>query len=96
MPKLYRESGFESIAQTASIASSGVVISAPGAGYSIYIIGVSALEDSRFTETNAGGNQIVVANAGMADFPATIKVKENTAVYAFTTGLTVFYYIDVV
>jgi hypothetical protein len=96
MPKLYRYAGFENVALRASILADGVVISAPGVGNSIYILGTSSYDDIRLTETNASGNLIVVSNAGMSDFPATIRVKENTAIHLIGngTGATVFYYID--
>ena len=98
MPKLYKSTGFEYIALRASILADGVVISAPGIGYSIHILGTSSYDDIRLTETNASGALIVISNAGIADFPSTVKVKENTAVYLIgnSTGATVFYYIDVV
>jgi hypothetical protein len=98
MPKLYRYTGFENISLTASILANGVIISAPGAGNSIHILGTSSYDDIRLTETNASGALIVISNAGISDFPSTVKVKENTAVYLIgnNTGATVFYYIDVV
>ena len=96
MPKLYRYAGFESIALRASILADGVVISAPGVGNSIYILGTSSYDDIRLAETNASGALIITCNAGMSDFPATIRVTENTAVYLIGngTGATIFYYID--
>ena len=98
MPKLYKSTGFENISLTASILANGVIIPAPGAGNSIHILGTSSYDDIRLTETNASGELIVISNAGISDFPLTVKVKENTAVYLIGngTGTTVFYYIDVV
>jgi hypothetical protein len=98
MPKLYKSTGFENISLTASILANGVIISAPGAGNSIHILGTSSYDDIRLTETNASGAIIVTSNSGISDFPSTVKVKENTAVYLIgnNTGATVFYYIDVV
>ena len=98
MPKLYRYTGFENISLTASILADGVIIPAPGVGNSIHILGTSSYADIRLTETNASGALIVTCSAGMADFSATVKVKENTAVHLIgnATGATVFYYIDVV
>jgi len=96
MPQLYRYTGFENVALRASILADGVVISAPGVGNSIYILGTSSYDDIRLTETNASGALIITCNAGMSDFPATIRVRENTAVYLIGngTGATIFYYID--
>jgi hypothetical protein len=52
----------------------------------------------RLTETNGSGATIVTAGAGMSNFPATIKVKENTAIWFLgagtSIGATLFYYID--
>lgn len=95
MARYYREDGFESVASIASVQTAGVIIAAPGAGKSIYLLGGSTHADNRFSETNAGGNLIVTIGDGSADFSATIKVKENTAVYAIgTTPATLFYYIN--
>jgi hypothetical protein len=96
MPALYRSSGFENISLRASALADGIIIAAPGVGKSIHIIGTSSYDDIRLTETNASGSLIVTSNAGIADFPATVKVKENTAVHLIgsATGVTVFYYID--
>jgi hypothetical protein len=96
MARYYREDGFESTASIANVQTSGVIIAAPGVGKSIYLLGASCQLDNRFSETNASGNLIVVCgDGGSADFPGTIKVKENTAVYAIgVTPATLFYYID--
>jgi hypothetical protein len=98
MAQLYRYTGFENVGLTASTSTNGVlIISAPGAGLSIYLLGASNHDDIRLTETNGSGATIVTAGAGIADFPATIRVKENTGVWllgAGTVGTTLFYYID--
>ena len=96
MPIYFRDDGFESTASVASVQSAGVIINAPGVGKSIYLLGALCQLDNRFSETNANGNLIVVCgDGGGSDFPATIKVKENTAVYAIgVTPATLFYYID--
>ena len=97
MAKYFREVGFENVALTAnSSTNGGVIIAAPGAGFSIYLLGASTFDDIRLTETNGSGATIVTAGAGMSDLPSTIKVKENTAVWllgAGTVGVTLFYYV---
>jgi hypothetical protein len=98
MPRYYRENGFEGIGSIANASTNGVsIIPAPGEGLSIYLLGASTFDEIRLTETDGSGATIVTAGAGMSNFPATIKVKENTAVYllaAGTVGVTIFYYID--
>lgn len=98
MPQLYRYTGFENIGLTASSSTNGsLIIAAPGAGLSIYLLGASNYDDIRLTETNGSGETIITVGAGIANFPATIKVKENTGVWllgAGTVGTTLFYYID--
>ena len=95
MPRYFRDDGFETTASVASVQTAGVIINAPGVGKSIYLLGGSTHADNRFSETNAGGNLIVIIGDGSADFSATIKVKENTAVYAIgATPATLFYHID--
>jgi hypothetical protein len=95
MARYYRQDGFESTALIANIQTSGVIIAAPGVGKSIYLLGGSTHADQRFVETNASGNLIVIIGDGSADFSATIKVKENTAIYCIGANpCSLFYYID--
>ena len=95
MPRYFRDDGFETTASVASVQTAGVIINAPGVGKSIYLLGGSTHADQRFVETNAGGNLIVIIGDGSADFSATIKVKENTAIYCIgATPCSLFYYID--
>jgi len=98
MPQLYRYTGFENIGLTASASTNGVlIIPAPGAGLSIYLLGASTFDDIRLHETNGSGANIVNMGGGMSDFPSTIKVRENTGVWlvaSASAGVTLFYYID--
>jgi hypothetical protein len=97
MPKLYRYEGFENIGLVANTLTSGNVINAPGTGYSIYLLGSACFSTQRYLETTGSGATIINLGTGMANFPATIKVKENTSVYAVSSQpTTLFYYIDVV
>ena len=95
MARYYREDGFESIASVATSTGAGVIIGAPGAGKSIYLLGGSAFSTQRFQETDVSGATIIQMQSGNANFPATIKVKENTAVYAVSSqSSSLFYYVD--
>jgi hypothetical protein len=98
MAKYFREVGFENVALTASSSINGsLIIAAPGAGLSIYLLGASTFDDIRLHETNGSGANIVNIGGGMSNFPSTIKVKENIGVWLVTTataGVTLFYYID--
>jgi hypothetical protein len=95
MARYYREDGFESTALIANVQTSGVIIAAPGIGKSIYLLGGSTHADQRFVETNSNGALIVTLGDGSADFSATIKVKENTAIYCIGANpCSLFYYID--
>jgi hypothetical protein len=95
MARYYREDGFESTALIANVQTSGVIIAAPEVGKSIYLLGGSTHADQRFVETNSNGALIVTLGDGSADFSATIKVKENTAIYCIGANpCSLFYYID--
>jgi hypothetical protein len=95
MPQLYRYNGFENVGLIANSATSGTIINAPGAGLSLYLLGASCFATQRYQETNIAGNTIVNVANGFANFPATIKVVENTAVYAVSSqSSSLFYYID--
>jgi len=95
MPKIYRYEGFENVGLIANAATSGTIINAPGVGYSIYLLGAAAFSTQRFQENNVSGSTIMQMDSGIADFPATIKVAENTAVYSVSSQpSSLFYYID--
>jgi hypothetical protein len=95
MPRLYRYDGFESVGSIANAATSGTIINAPGVGFSIYLLGSTSFSTQRFQETNSTGATIIQVSTGIADFPATIQVKENTAVYSVSSQpSSLFYYID--
>jgi len=96
MPRYYREDGFEGQGLVASSQTSGTIINAPGTGYSIYLLGASCFGTQRLQENSATGNVIINIGSGSANFPSTVKVKENTSVYGVssTAPSTLFYYID--
>jgi hypothetical protein len=95
MPQLYRYAGFENIGSIANSPTSGTIINSPGAGLSLYLLGASCFATQRYQETSVSGNTIVHVGSGFANFPATIKVAENTAVYAVSSQpSSLFYYID--
>jgi len=95
MARYYRENGFEAPASVASSQTSGTIINAPGTGYSIYLLGASCFNTQRYVETTGSGAVIVQVGSGSANFPSTIKVKQNTSVYAISSQpSSLFYYID--
>jgi len=95
MPRLYRYDGFQSVGSIANAATSGTIINAPGAGFSIYLLGSTSFSTQRYQETNLAGNTIIQVSSGISDFPSTIKVRENTAVYSVSSQpSSLFYYID--
>jgi hypothetical protein len=95
MPRYYRADGFESEGLVASSQTSGMIIPAPGTGYSLYLLGSSSFATQRYQETTGSGPVIVNVGSGSASFPSTIKVKENTLVYAVSSQpSSLFYYID--
>jgi hypothetical protein len=95
MPRFYRENGFESAGLVASNQTSGTIISAPGTGYSLYLLGASCFATQRYVQTTGSGATIVNIGSGSANFPSTIKVQENTSVYAISSQpSSLFYYID--
>lgn len=91
----FRDSGFESVALVANITGAGTGINAPGAGNSIYLLGVNAHANTILRETDGNGAIILAVAAGNANLPGTIKVTSNTAVYSTAANNTsIFYYID--
>lgn len=94
MSELFRDSGFEKTALVATVTGAGAVISAPGAGNSIYLLGVNAHADTILKETNGSGATIFAVAAGNCNLPGTIKVTSDTAVYSTASNHTsIFYYI---
>lgn len=95
MPEYFRDTGFEKTSLVATITGSATGILAPGSGNSIYLLGANAHAPTVLRETNAFGTRILVIASGNCNLPATVKVTENTAVYAtIADHLSLFYYID--
>jgi len=96
MPRYYRENGFESAGLVANTQTSGTIINAPGSGYSVYLLGATCIGTQRLTENSGNGNVIINIGSGFANFPATVKVTENSSVFGVSSTATssVFYYID--
>jgi hypothetical protein len=91
----FRDSGFENIALVATVTGAATGIASPGAGNSIYLLGVHAHANTLLRENDASGNIILAVAAGNANLPSTVKVASNTAVYNTATNNTsIFYYID--
>ena len=94
MAQYFRDSGFESLALVSGVAAAGTIISAPGAGKSIYLLGVNASGATELKETDANGARIMYVAAGNLNLPGTIKVAENTAVYTSSPYVSVIHYVD--
>lgn len=94
MAQYFRDSGFESVALVSGAASPGTVINAPGVGRSIYLLGVNASGATELKEGDANGRSIMYVAAGNLNLPATIKITENTGVYASTAHTSIIHYID--
>jgi len=94
MMQYFRDSGFESVALTSGTATVGEVISSPGIGKSIYLLGVNASGATELREGNQNGNRIMYVAAGNLNLPATIKVTENTGVYSTSPYVSIIYYIN--
>lgn len=94
MTKYFRDSGFESIALVSGVAAPGQIISSPGIGKSIYLLGVNASGATELKEGDSNGQSIMYVGAGNLNLPATIKVTENTGVYSSAPYVSVIYYIE--
>lgn len=93
MTRYYRDDGFESVASVATVTGAGTVISAPGAGNSIYLLGVNAHANTILRETDANGAIIFAVGAGNCNLPSTVKT--TGAIYSTAANNTsIFYYID--
>lgn len=93
--QFFRDSGFENIALVATVTGAATAIAAPGAGNSIYLLGVNAHANTILRENDGNGNIILAVGAGNSNLPATIKVSSNTAVYNTAANNTsIIYYID--
>lgn len=93
MPRYFRDDGFESVASVATVTGAGTAISAPGAGNSIYLLGVNAHANTILRENDANGAIIFAVGAGNCNLPSTIKT--TGAIYNTASNNTsIFYYID--
>lgn len=95
MTQYFRDSGFEKEALVASVTGIGEIVAAPGAGKSIYILGVNAYANTLLKETNGSGNTILTVAAGNCNLPATVRVASNTAIHnTIGTYVSIMYYIE--
>ena len=80
--------------KTASGATAGIIVSDPGDGKHIVIVGVSSQVDATlYAGTSSSDPVICHYNQGWTD--AAVNVTPSTAVYSDGSGkITVFYYID--
>lgn len=96
MSKYYfRDSGFEAEALSANITGNGVILSAPGNGKCIYLLGVSCHDNTILKQTNENGQVVINIGAGNYDLPATVRVENGSALYCQSDGpVSVIYHLN--
>lgn len=94
MPEYFRDTGFEKVALISGTAFAGTVISAPGAGKSVYLLGILSSGVTILKEGDNNGNVIMYAPAGNSDLSATIKVPNNSGVYSSNGNVSIIHYIE--
>ena len=95
MARYFREDGFEAQASVANILTAGVLLAAPGAGKTIYLLGVNAHVNTVLKQNNGSGAVIMNISAGNSDFPCSIKVDGSIAIWSTATdAVSLFYYIE--
>jgi len=82
----FRDTGFEAEALSASRNGDGVILSSPGNGKNIYLLGVSCTANCTFKIGDASGAIILYVGAGNYNLPATVNASSND-LYVETTGL---------
>jgi len=81
----FRDSGFEAEALAASITGNGVILNSP-INSSIYLLGVSCHKDTILKQNDNNGDIVLCIAAGNYNLPATVKVGNDKALYASTSG----------
>jgi hypothetical protein len=95
MARFFREDGFESQASIANILTAGVLLAAPGAGKTIYLLGANSHANTILRQNNGSGAVIMNLAGGNAHFPCSIKVDGSIAIYSTATdAVSLFYYIE--
>ena len=82
----FRDTGFEAEALSANRSGNGVILSSPGNGKNIYLLGVSCTANSTFKIKDASGAVVLYVGVGNYNLPATVNCGESD-LYVETTGL---------
>ena len=81
----FRDSGFEAQALAANITGNGVILNSP-TNSSIYLLGVSCHKDTILKQDDNNGDIVLCIAAGNYNLPATVKVGNDKALYASSSG----------
>ena len=82
----FRDTGFEAEALSASRSGNGVILSSPGNGKSIYLLGVSCTANCTFKIVDGSGAVILYVGTGNYNLPATVNCGGGD-LYVETGGL---------
>jgi hypothetical protein len=95
MARYFREDGFEAQASLANILTAGVILTAPGAGKTIYLLGANAHANTTLRQNNGSGAVIMNIGGGNGDFPCSIKVDGSISIWSTAAdAVSLFYYIE--
>lgn len=95
MPRFFRQDGFESQALVANILTAGVLLTAPGAGKTIYLLGGNAHANTILRENNGSGAVIMNLAGGNAHFPCSIKIDGSISIWSTASdAVSLFYYVE--
>ena len=95
MARYFREDGFEAQASVANILTAGVLLAAPGAGKSIYLLGANSHANTTLRQNNGSGAVIMNVAGGNAAFPCSIKIDGSIAIWSTATdAVSLFYYVE--
>jgi len=94
MAEYFRDSGFEKTALISGNSSAGLIAPQPPANSSVYLLGVTASGTTILREGSATGPVIMYVAQGNFNFPATIRVPNNSGVHSSVGNASAFYYID--
>lgn len=94
MPEYFRDTGFEKVALVSGNTSAGLITPQPPSDSSIYLLGVTASGTTTLREGSATGPVIMYVAQGNLNFPATIRIPNNSGVYSSVGNTSAFYYID--
>jgi len=90
----FRDSGFEKVALVSGNNSAGLIAPTPPANQSVYLLGIMASGTTILREGSATGPIIMYVSQGNFNFPATIRVSNNSGVYSTVGNTSAIYYIE--